>query len=64
MVKKGIVSNITGSLVRVTFPSDNDVVSGEIPIAAHITGLLVGSQVAVIFFYPNNFNDGVIVGRW
>ncbi len=64
MNKKGIISSINNSLVRVTFPSDNNVVSGELPVASHVTGLTVGSQVAVMFFYPNNLNDGVIIARW
>lgn len=64
MNKKGIISSINDSLARVTFPDDSDVVSGELPIASHVSGLAVGSEVAVMFFYPNNLKDGVIVARW
>jgi hypothetical protein len=62
MVLKGQVSSVDSinRKARVTFIDMDNVVSAEIPYAAHVT-LEVNDTVAGIFFSANK-SDGLIIG--
>jgi hypothetical protein len=64
MVRKGRVSSVdtVRRVARVTFPDADNVVSAEIPYAAHVT-LQVNTMVAVAFF-SGNMSDGLIIAAF
>jgi hypothetical protein len=62
MIKKGLISSISDAKARVTFPDMGNVVSKELPICTHVTGLVVGDAV-IVAFWGNNLTDGSIIGK-
>jgi hypothetical protein len=62
MTRKGIVSSISGSKARITFPDIDDPVTHELPVCPHVTDLQVGNAV-VVAFWGVSLADGAVVGK-
>lgn len=77
MNKKGIVTELSGSFARVTFPDLDNIVTGLLPIIkydvkcqgeCHCSGCMatldikVGSCVLVCL-YDNDYNSGIIMAK-
>lgn len=63
MVLKGILTSFEQGKPRVVFIDKEKIVSPPLNVAAHVTGLNINDNVAVIFF-SNSMVDGLIIGRW
>lgn len=65
MIKKGVISYISGSYANVGFPDEDFSVTAMLPLAKSIdaTQVNVGDRCAVAFFEADyvNFADGVII---
>ena len=65
MLKKGIISNISGNYAEVGLPDENYTVTAMLPFAKSIdaTQVNVGDLCAVAFFEADHvsFADGVII---
>lgn len=65
MIKKGIISNISGNSAEVGLPDEGFTVTAMLPFAKSIdaTQVNVGDRCAVAFFEADyvNFADGVII---
>jgi len=63
MSLKGIVSTVESEGARVTFIDRENCVSPVLKIAAHISLLAVGDNVAVLFF-SDSMTDGLIIAKF
>ena len=63
MIKKGIVVDIIGNKIRVTFPDiSDDSITYVLGVTSHVGVLEIGNKVIVAFF-TDSFSDGVIIGK-
>jgi hypothetical protein len=62
MIRKGIVSSISGTKARITFPDMDDPVTHELPVCLHVTDLQVGNAVVVVF-WGVSLADGAVIGK-
>ncbi|MBN1039018.1 hypothetical protein DVW12_09920 [Clostridium botulinum] len=64
MNRKGIISTVGDTTVRVIFPELNDTVSYELKIASHINIInLHPKDEVLVCFYNSDLKSGVIIAE-
>ena len=65
MIKKGVISNISGNNAEAILPDENYTVTAMLPFANSIKAedVAIGNKCAIAFFEADhvNFADGVII---
>lgn len=65
MIKKGVISNISGNNAEVILPDENFTVTAMLPFAKSINSedVNIGDKCAIAFFEADHvsFADGVII---